>query len=379
MQLANNTRYGLASSVWTENINLALDIAPKIRAGIVWVNCTNQFDAACGFGGVRESGFGREGGREGLAEYLQPVFLSGLPERQPTAPVTRDSDAPGTLPAIDRTPKHYIGGKQARPDGGYSREILSPKGALLGAVGEGNRKDIRNAVEAAGKASAWGRTTGHARAQILFYIAENLSARADEFAARLAAMTGVAPETASAEVAASTSRLFTYAAWADKFDGQVHSPPLRGVALAMHEPVGVIGILCPEEAPLLALVSLVAPAIAMGNTVVVVPSEPAPLAATDLIQVLETSDLPGGVVNIVTGACETLAKTLAEHADVDAVWYAGSKAGSAAVEAAAADNLKRTWVDYGKQRDWFDTAQGEGRDYLHHAVEVKNIWVPYGE
>ncbi|MHA1524154.1 MAG: aldehyde dehydrogenase family protein [Alphaproteobacteria bacterium] len=379
VQLANNTRYGLASSVWTENINLALDIAPKIRAGIVWINCTNQFDAACGFGGVRESGFGREGGREGLAEYLKPEFLSDLPERKPATPVARNRDVASDLPAIDRTPKHYIGGKQARPDGGYTRAILSPQGALLGEVGEGNRKDIRNAVEAAGKARAWGRATGHARAQILFYIAENLSARATEFAARLAALTGAAPRDAMREVEATISRLFTYAAWADKFDGQVHAPPLRGVALAMHEPVGVIGILCPNEAPLLALVSLVAPAVAMGNNVVVVPSQIAPLAATDFIQVLETSDLPGGVINIVTGDRDALAKTLGEHADVDAVWYAGTKAGSALVEAASADNCKRTWVDYGRQRDWFDTAQGEGREYLHHAVEVKNIWVPYGE
>jgi aldehyde dehydrogenase (NAD+) len=372
VQLANNSRYGLAASVWTENINLALDIAPKLQCGVAWINTTNQFDASAGFGGRRESGFGREGGREGLFGYTRRKG-----EANPLARVVAFEGAGGAAESgLNRTAKNYVGGKQARPDGGYSRAVYGPKGALLGHVGEGNRKDIRNAVEAAHKASGWAGTTGHLKAQILYYIAENLSVRAAEFSARLRAMLGVSAKRADAEVSASISRLFTYAAWADKYDGAVHDVPIRGVALAMNEPVGVMGLICPDEAPLLGLISLVAPAIAMGNTVVVVPSDTFPLAATDFYQVLETSDVPGGVINIVTGSHAALAGTLADHADVEAVWYFGSDDLSAEIETASAFNLKRTWVNNARARDW---ALAEGQEFLRHATDVKNIWIPYGE
>ncbi len=369
--LANNTRYGLAATIWTENVNLALDMAPKVKAGVVWVNATNLFDAAAGFGGVRESGFGREGGWEGLLAYLKPAGKA-----KPLAVAAAiPAPAQAVVEGLDRTAKLYIGGKQARPDGGYSQAIWSAKGRLLGHAGLGNRKDIRNAVEAAHAAKGWGKATGHNRAQIIYYIAENLSARAAEFAARLRDLTGKPGE---AEVEASIRRLFTYAAWADKYDGAVKSVPIRGVALAMNEPVGVIGALCPDEAPLLGMISVLAPAIAMGNTCVLVPSEGAPLAATDFYQVLDTSDLPGGVVNIVTGAHAELAKPLAGHLDVDAVWSFSSKPLSALIETEAAGNIKRTWVNHGRARDWFG-AEGEGRAFLRQATEVKTIWVPYGE
>ncbi|EEW25174.1 aldehyde dehydrogenase family protein [Rhodobacter ferrooxidans] len=371
VELANNCRYGLAATVWTENINLALDVAPKLKAGVVWVNATNLFDAAAGFGGVRESGFGREGGWEGLLAYLKPAATPKPLKPTLASPAPR---APET-PEIDRTAKHYIGGKQARPDGGYSRAIWSPRGKLLGHAGIGNRKDIRNAVEAAHAAKGWARSTAHSRAQILFYIAENLSARAAEFAARLRDLTGKPGE---AEVEAAIARLFTYAAWADKFDGAVKSVPIRGVAMAMNEPCGVIAALCPDEAPLLGLISLMAPAIALGNTCVLVPSEPHPLAATDFMQVLECSDLPGGVVNIVTGSHAELAKPLASHMDVDAVWSFSSTPLSALVEREAAGNLKRAWVNHARARDWFGP-EGEGRGFLRAATEVKTVWVPYGE
>ena len=371
VELANNTRYGLAATVWTENINLALDVAPKLRAGVVWVNATNLFDAAAGFGGVRESGFGREGGWEGLRAYLKPLAKTKALGPAAAVAAPRVADVEG----LDRTAKLYVGGKQARPDGGYSRAVWSARGKLLGHVGLGNRKDIRNAVEAAQAAKAWARTTGHNRAQILFYIAENLSARAGEFAARLRDLTG---KPGAAEVEASIQRLFTYAAWADKFDGAAKSVPIRGIALAMNEPCGVIGAICPDELPLLGLVSLMAPAIAMGNTCVMVPSETAPLAATDFYQVLDTSDLPGGVVNIVTGGHAELAKTLAGHLDVAAVWSFSSQPISGLIEKEAAGNLKRTWVNHGRARDW-SGADGEGLAFLRAATDVKTVWIPYGE
>ena len=379
VQLANNTVYGLASCVWTENISLALDVAPQIKAGVVWINTANQFDAACGFGGYRESGYGREGGREGMYEYLVPVSE----DARPAAPVIDAQAKPAKAAAaadpfaIDRTAKLYIGGKQARPDGAYSRAIHGADGKFIAEVGEGNRKDIRNAVEAAHKAGGWTKATAHNRAQVLYYIAENLAARGEEFAARIAAMTG--SKNAEKEVQASIERLFYYAAWADKYDGLAHQPPMHGITVALNEPLGVIGIVCPNEAPLLGFISLVAPAIALGNRVVVVPSEAHPLSATDLYQVFDTSDLPGGVVNIVTGSADELARTLATHADIDAVWrHDGSAEGCAEVERLSAATLKRTWTGGAKGRDWYSTAQSGGRAVLAHASQVKNIWIPYG-
>lgn len=377
VQLANNTRYGLAASVWTENINLAMDIAPKVKAGVVWVNCTNQLDAAAGFGGVRESGFGREGGREGLYEYVKPTYLKDLkPIAKASAPL---ANGDVITASVDRTAKLYIGGKQARPDSGYARAVCNPKGKLIGHVGDGNRKDIRNAVEAATAAKSWANSTGHLRAQILYYIGENLSARVDEFADRLQQVGGVSAKAAANEVDIAISRWFTYAAWADKYDGSVHSVPIRGVALAMKEANGVMGLVCPDEAPLLAFTSMVAPAIAMGNAVVTVPSTQNPLSVTDLYQVFETSDLPAGVVNIVTGDRNSLSKTLAEHAGVDAIWYQGDKSGCKMVEEASAHNMKRTWCNDGLAIDWFDENQGASDEFLRQATQVKNVWVPYGE
>ena len=387
VQLANNTRYGLAASVWSEDLNVALDTARQLKAGVVWVNSTNLFDAAAGFGGYRESGFGREGGREGMFEYLKPssqiADVSSQSEAETTAsPLaatqnsklkTQNSEGHSTFPHIDRTPKLYIGGKQTRPDSGYTRAVHNPDGLLIGEVGEGNRKDLRNAVEAARAASAWANQTAHGRAQVLYYLAENLAARAAEFAHRLHTMTGESMQSAQNEVEASIECLFSYAAWADKYDGAVHHTPLRNVTIAMPEAIGVIGIVCPEEKPLLGAIAMLAPAIAMGNAIILVPSERYPLAATDLYQVLDTSDVPGGVVNIVTGERDVLAKTLAEHMDVDVIWYTGPQSGRSMVETASAGNLKRTWTGAGLQ--WLSLPD----DYrLRQATQVKNIWVPYG-
>ncbi|HTR77373.1 MAG TPA: aldehyde dehydrogenase family protein, partial [Gemmatimonadaceae bacterium] len=385
--LANNTPFGLAASVWSENINLALDVAPKVKAGVVWINCTNVFDAAAGFGGYRESGYGREGGREGMWEYLKPNAMEdGRSKMESAVRAGRRMSASKSAsnfhlassiaPAVDRTPKLFIAGKQARPDSGYSIPILNAKGARAGEVGEGNRKDIRNAVEAARAAApVWARTTGHNRGQILYYIGENLSARSAELAARIRELTG---RDGKGEVEATIARLFTYAAWADKWDGQVHQTPIRGVTLAMNEPVGVIGIAAPTEHPLLGFVSVVAPAIATGNTVVAVPSERWPLPVTDFYQVLETSDVPAGILNIVTGRRDDLAKVLGEHDDVDAIWYFGERDGVKSCELASTGNMKQTWCET-DGRDWSSAGEGEGREFLRHATQVKNIWIPYGE
>jgi len=399
--LANNTRYGLAASIWSDNINLALDVASKVKAGAIWINCTNLFDAASGFGGYRESGFGREGGQEGLYEYLRPAWQerprpdfelseagAGKPSwgahtpARPTLP--SDGRVNGKeLPLVDRTPKMYIGGKQVRPDGYYTRAILGPQGSVVGQVGDGNRKDIRDAVEAAHAAHTakpgWAMRHGYNRSQILYFIAENLDARRAEFAERIVTMTGRSEKSARQEVELAVQRLFTYAAWADKYGGTLQETTLRGITVAVYEPIGVIGVACPDEYPLLAFVSLMAPAIARGDTVVMIPSEKYPLSATDFYQVLDTSDVPSGVVNIVTGDRHHLVKTLIQHEDVDAVWYFGDAEGSYHVEYESAANMKRTWVNYGLPRDWLSAEAGCGHEFLHEATQVKNIWVPTGE
>ncbi len=386
VELANNTAYGLAASIWSENVNVALDVAAQVKGGVVWVNATNLFDAACGFGGYRESGYGREGGKEGMYEYLEPKWVKEAPKVQGARFKVQGEDVsdsePGTLNlepvSIDRTVKQYIGGKQARPDSGYSFPVYGLSGEVIGEAPLGSRKDIRNAVEAARNVAAkWAKTAAHGRAQVLYFVAENLVQRRAELIAKLAEFVG--PEQAAVEVDYSVERTFAYAAWADKFEGSVHNPPMKMVTLAMKEPVGVVGLLAPDDAPLLSLLSLILPCIAMGNTVIAVPSERAATLMGELYQVFDTSDLPGGVVNLVAGKANELGKTLAEHDDVDAVWSFRDEAASSMVKSASIGNLKQVWSNEGKTFDWFDPAQSEGRVFLRHATQVKNIWVPYGE
>ena len=203
--------------------------------------------------------------------------------------------------------------------------VNDARGHLAGWVARGNRKDIRDAVEAAFRAERWSEATTHLRSQILFYFAENLALRRAELADNLRRLTGRKPAKCRAEVDAAIARLFSYGGWADKYDGLIHTPPVRSISLAVPEPIGVVGVVCPDEAPLLGFISLLAPVIAMGNRCVIVPSERMPLPALDLCQVIETSDVPAGVVNIVTGDRDELTETLAQHDQVDCVWYFGRR------------------------------------------------------
>src|SRR5262249_37282744 len=271
----------------------------------------------------------------------EPNWFQNAPALKPAAESKNGSDVrpevANPINSIDRTVKLYIGGKQARPDSGYSLPVYGRKGELLGEAPLGNRKDIRNAVEAARKAESWAKTTAHNRGQVLYYIAENLSQRADEITKRLAAAVG--EKQAAQEVQLSVERLFSYAAWCDKFDGAVHNPPFRNISIALNEPIGTVGVICPAESPLLGFLSLPLPLIAAGNTVVAIPSEKSPLITGDLYQVFETSDLPGGVVNLVTGRTSELLKVLAEHDDLDALWCYGDESLCSAAKSLSAGNL----------------------------------------
>ncbi len=421
--LANDTRYGLAASLWTEDLSLAMEVAPRIRAGTVWINCTNRFDAAAGFGGYRESGFGREGGREGMREYLRPVGGAGEAETGAgTGAVHAGGTVDGVGPrgeeagealageggvgpgsssgsvrfasenggaidggaaeaggAIDRTAKLWIGGSQRRPDGGYSLALRDAAGAALAEVPRGNRKDVRDAVEAAGRARAgWAASTAYLRSQILYFVAENLAPRAEELAALLSRSAEMERAAARAEVEAALRSLFTFAAWADKNDGRVHATPFRNVTFAMNEAVGTVGIRCGNASPLAGVVGPVAAALAQGNVVVALPSERFPLPAMELVQILETSDIPPGTVNVVSGLHREVLPTLAAHDDVEQLWDFVGDALSADAERLSAGNLKRTWVDREGVVDWRALSRPATEALLAHGAQVKNVWVPYG-
>jgi len=396
--LANNTIYGLGASVFTERMTLGIETAKMIKAGAVWINCHNIFDAAAGFGGYKQSGYGRDGGKEGLYEYVKPRWQGRLRFESPDIDLTkfgaaymgdRPSISPanpeivsaeGTLPRVDRTYKLYYGGAQKRPDGNYCRVINNPSGKAFALVGESNRKDVRNAVECAGKAQpGWDKRSGFNRSQILFYLAENLEQRREEFVKHLIEATGNSEAASSKEVDATISRLFHWASYCDKYGGTVQETTLYGTVLKIHEPVGCVGVACPDESPLLAFASLVAPLIARGNAIIAVPSQKYPTPAMALYQILETSDLPGGVLNILTGNRDHITKYLAEHQNIQSMWYFGNIEGSKFVEHTSAVNVKRTWVNYGVQRNWFDAQEGSGEEFLYHCTQVKNVWLTMGE
>jgi aldehyde dehydrogenase (NAD+) len=352
VELANNTTYGLAASVWTENMSLAHDIAAKVKAGTIWLNCTNQFDAASGFGGYRESGYGREGGKEGLWSYVKPA-----PKARIDSPAPDAKNAVGR-PAIDRTHKLFIGGKQVRPDGGLSTDVLGQE------VSRGNRKDVRNAVESAiAAAKAWAAVTPNVRAQVIYYLAENLEG----------AREAVAATVSETECDAAIGSLFTFAAKADKFDGQVHPAPFKGVVYTTNEALGVVGVICSDRSPLAEVCATIAACMAAGNAVVLIAPEGNPLPAVEIYRVLEASDVPAGLVNILTGIRAELVPTLVEHDGVDAVWAFDCDLATE-VESLSTGNLKQTWVD--GTMDWL---QPDPNRVMRHATQVKNVWTPIGE
>ena len=371
--IANNTPYGLAASIWSENINLALDVAPKVKAGVIWINSTNLFDAACGFGGFKESGFGREGGSEGIRAYTK-INL----------PVVRGSKKTNnkikiSLPMIDRTPKLYIGGKQKRPDGGYSFPLNAVNNSFICDIAQANRKDVRDSVEIAAKSFAK-QLSNFNRSQILFYLAENLQQREKTFVDLLVALCGSSPVNASKEFSQSCERLFYYAAMADKFEGNVHNPPMRGLTLAMKEPLGVMTSILSDDSPLLNLVTVMGSVFSTGNTNIIVPGQRTSLIATELYQVLDTSDVPGGYVNILTAKENELNKTLSQHENIEGIWYFGAdSAQRSEIVKNTTSNIKRYWCPEEKHLDWANVSVEFLNEFLYQSTQVKNIWIPYGE
>ena len=381
VELANNTRYGLAASVWTENINLALDIAPKLKAGMVWINCTNVFDAASGFGGYRESGFGREGGREGLWEYVKPAaggesangatgLGHGTTTRRTRAAVTAAGESPrprrasDRLPAIDRTPKLYIGGKQARPDSGYSRPVLDAGGRAIGEVGarqpQGHPQRRRGGAQGGGLGAGDG---AQPRADAVLHRREPRGARRRVRRAGSRSWPATALASAEREVDAR-----------DRADvhlrrlgrqvrrrGAPHAVPQRHARDARADRRDRRR-LPRRAAPLLGFVSTVLPAIAMGNT-----------RGRGPVRARRRSRPPTSTRCSIPRTCPAAWSTSSPACATSwrrcsprtTTWMgSGTSApatGGAMVERLSAGNMKRTWVDYGRARDWARPAARRGR------------------
>jgi len=373
VSIANNTPYGLAASIWSENINLALDVAPKIKAGVIWINSTNLFDAACGFGGYKESGFGREGGSEGIRAYQDKK----LPDDSKS--LTKISKNKVVLSQIDTTPKLYVGGKQKRPDSGYSFNQMSAQKDFICDIARANRKDVRDAVEAASK-SKIGSLNNFNRSQILFYLAENLSQRKETFVNLLMSIAGVNKINALKEFEQSCERIFYYASMADKFEGSIHNPPMRGLTLAVKEPIGIIASLMCGYRPLLSLTTIISSLFANGNASIIVPSQNTSLIATSLYQVFETSDIPDGSINILTAKENELNATLAQHENIHGIWSFSKDAKIRSnIIKDTVFNLKRYWCPQNSYINWSNDSEEFLNEFLYESSQVKNIWIPYGE
>ncbi len=397
---ANNTPYGLSAGVWTEKGSRILGMASALRAGVVWANTFNRFDPTAAFGGYQESGFGREGGRAGLAAYLDAddeprtidldaadpndadaMLAAALDEEiedllppPPPASVTADPVVDPDRVAVTKTYKLFIGGAFPRTESGRTyRASGGVDGSIVANVAQGSRKDARDAVSAARSAfGKWSRATAYNRGQVLYRVAELMEARRTEFVGLLGG-----GGTNERVVDAAIDRWVHYAGWTDKLAQVFGSAnPVAGpfFSFSTPEPTGVVAAVAPADDPLLGLVAVLAPIIASGNTCVLLASPAWPLPAVTLAEVLATSDVPGGVVNILTGGPLEMAPHLAAHADVNALDLTGvNPAARPDLERAAAGTVKRVYSP-GPQ----DFRRPPGTARLRAFLEIKTVWHPTG-
>ncbi len=282
--------------------------------------------------------------------------------------------------AVRKTYKLYVGGAFPRSESGRSYAVPGAQGGFLANVAQASRKDARDAVVAARKAfPGWAGATAYNRGQVLYRVAELMEGRREQFADEVSALDGVAAETASSLVDAAIDRWVWYAGWADKIAqvaGSANAVAGPYFNFSLPEPTGVVAVIAPPDSSLLGLVAVLAPVIATGNTVVVVASERAPLPAVTLAEVLATSDVPGGVVNILTGRTDELAPVLAAHLDVNALDLSGvAPERSADLERLAADSVKRVLPAPATKPDW---AADPGTRRLLAFLETKTVWHPLG-
>ncbi|MBI2989847.1 MAG: aldehyde dehydrogenase family protein [Candidatus Magasanikbacteria bacterium] len=379
IRLAGNTEYGLACSVWSNDTDKAHHVASRIKAGTRWVNCAEVFDGDLPFSGARRSGKGSEGGPEGMLdvtlEDYPPAKARGARSEEAGVSLADDSG----LGVIDVTHRFLIGGALKRPDGGRSFEVLSPSGVYLGDVGEASRKDVRDAVTAASDAQAsWALKGPDLRRKVLLFMREKIFLGRDRLIRELIQQTGCGMAEAREELTLTLSRLSYWASQAVNHAGRVGSladPSFE--ATSSYEPVGVIGIRAPDAFPLLGLIGSLAPALARGNTVVLV-SGKHPLTAMTLVEIAQTSDLPPGVLNILTASQpDAIALNLANHGNVDSVWCWGDGALATRVEKASARDMKRTWTELDASFDWAGP-QGESLEFLRQATQVTSTFILKG-
>jgi acyl-CoA reductase-like NAD-dependent aldehyde dehydrogenase len=294
---------------------------------------------------------------------------------------SEDSMSESRIP-VRKTYKLYIGGAFPRSESGRSYPVLTPHGELLANAAQASRKDLRDAVVAARKAfGGWSTATAYNRGQVLYRVAELLEGRREQFIAEVIAAEDVSAAAATTQVDAAIDRWVYYAGWSDKYAQVVGGTnPVAGpyFSFSLPEPTGVVGLIAPETPSLLGFVSVVAPALATGNTVVVVSSQTQPLPAVSLTEVLATSDVPGGVLNLLTGFTAELAPWLASHRDVNAIDLSGVEpAARPALARAAADNVKRVFIprDDADPDQW---ATDPGTSRLGAFVETKTVWHPIG-
>ncbi|XP_076121338.1 aldehyde dehydrogenase family 16 member A1 [Alosa pseudoharengus] len=391
--LGNHSPHGQAASIWTEDLTLALETTKSLAVGTVWVNSLAVSDPSLSLSGRKHSGNCTDGGREGLYQFLRLSHSSPLPRSSPCAldyagfgaAAAKVSVPEGFDPSsIPRSYSHFVAGRACKADSGCSRSVLSPEGAVLAHCPDAGRKDVRNAVEAAIKAQpGWMKKSPSARAQSLYSLAGLLAQKRQPLATSIQTQTGLSSDEATQEVDLSITRLYEWAARCDKDLCGVPFLPQSGSALSMSEPVGVIGVVLPDSRPLLPLVSLLGAALAMGNAVVMVPSEKYPLPALEFIQTLQSSDLPGGVVSVITGSRDQLTQAIANHSVIQAIWYWGSKEGCQFLQHTCSSPLKRLWLhcegDEGKPGDgapWTLPQPSLMEDMWRQAVVWKSVWIP---
>lgn len=282
---------------------------------------------------------------------------------------------------ITKTPKCYVGGAFIRSESGRVAALHDSSGTFVANIPQCTRKDLRNAVESAAKAGAgWAKRSGYNRGQIIYRLAEMIEARKSEMAGAIALTSGT-NNSAEKEVAASIDRLIHYAGWADKYEqmlGSVNAVASPHFNFTVTDPMGVIGIIAPDEAPLLALLSLIAPAITCGNSVVALASTPHPYPAILLGEMLATSDLPGGVVNLLTGQRSELIPTFATHAHIRAIYGVADAAERKTIKLGAADSVKRAKLRKSEEpTDWYDD-KAQGLYEIRDLIEFKTTWHPIG-
>lgn len=390
--LGNHSPHGQAASIWTEDLTLALESAKSLCVGSVWVNCHSVMDPALPLCGRRDSGNCTDGGREGLYQFLRPSLSPSLPRSSPSSVNYADfGSAPSKflIPEVfdpSSVPRFYsqlVGGQMRKADSGSSRSVLAPGGAVLAHCPDGGRKDVRNAVEAANKVQpGWMKKSPAARSQSLYSLADSLEKRRQDLAVSIQTQTGIPLEEAEKEVELSISKLSDWAARCDKEQGGTPFPPQSGSALSTPEALGVLGVILPNSKPLLSLVSVLGAAVAMGNAIIMVPSEKYPLPALQFSQVLQASDLPGGLVSIITGGRDQLTQALANHSVIQGIWYWGSKEGCQFLQYCCVSPLKRLWLHCEEEEEkeagkiWTDLNPSFQEELWRKAVVWKSIWIP---